>query len=427
VTNIPAQLDQNSADQAFAEGVVLRLQQDGHTAFLAGGCVRDKLLGRRPTDYDVASSARPEQVRQLFGHRKTIAVGAAFGVITVLGPRGTHAVDVATFRTDSSYSDGRHPDGVVFSTPEHDAERRDFTINGLFLNPTTGEVHDFVGGKNDLASGVIRAIGDPTKRFSEDHLRMLRAVRFSATFNFALHDNTLSAIKAMRHRVGTVSPERIAHEIRRMFTSPGREKAFDVLLDTELAPEIFPELWSASTHQAMKSEWEHASRVIGTLEEPELGTALAALFETAGEAAMQQAAHRLRLSNRDTHVSCWLLKGIRYIDAAPTTGLKDMPWSSVQPWVAHQDASLLIDLMRARAKYGRGNPENAAWMALQTRKTKDELNPPPILNGNDLISLGIPSGEKIGEVLSTLRNKQLDGEITDRDAALRWAAQHAAP
>lgn len=427
MTNFPSKTGQNSIDRAFAEQVVLRLQKCGHTAFLAGGCVRDKLLGREPTDYDIATSAHPKQVRKLFGHRNTIAIGAAFGVITILGPRGTRSVDVATFRTDKSYSDGRHPDEVVFSTPEHDAERRDFTINGLFLDPTTGDVHDFVGGRNDLAAGVIRAIGDPTKRFSEDHLRMLRAVRFSSTFNFALHENTLSAIKAMRHRVGTVSPERIAHEIRRMFTSPGREKACNVLLDTELAPEIFPELWSASTHQGIKSEWKYASRVIGTLEEPELGTALAALFETAGDTAMQHAAHRLRLSNRDIHLSCWLLKGIRCIDEAPSTGLKDMPWSSVQPWVAHQDASLLIDLIRARAKCGRGNPENAAWMALQARKTKDELNPPAILNGNDLISLGIPTGEKIGEVLSNLRNKQLDGEITDRDAALEWAAQHAAP
>ena len=204
----------------FALEVVSRLRAAGYQAFWAGGCVRDELLGRIPVDYDVATSAKPDEVRGVFGRRRTLAIGAAFGVITVLGPRDqadgglreAGQIEVATFRTDAAYTDGRHPAGVTFSSPEEDAQRRDFTINGLFLDPVTGEVHDYVGGREDLKAGVVRAIGVPAMRFGEDHLRMLRAVRFAAGFAFALDGETRAAIEKMTHLVTTVSPERIAAE-----------------------------------------------------------------------------------------------------------------------------------------------------------------------------------------------------------------------
>ncbi|MCR4411750.1 MAG: CCA tRNA nucleotidyltransferase, partial [Thermoguttaceae bacterium] len=162
----------------FAEEVVRRLRAAGFLAYWAGGCVRDQLMGLDPKDYDVATSAVPEQVRQVFGRRRTVAVGAAFGVITVVGPPGAGQIEVATFRSDRTYSDGRHPDEVVFSSPEEDAARRDFTINGLFYDPVAQEVIDYVGGRDDLARRLLRAIGDPRQRFAEDKLRLLRAVRF---------------------------------------------------------------------------------------------------------------------------------------------------------------------------------------------------------------------------------------------------------
>ena len=168
----------------FALDVVRRLRGAGFEAYWAGGCVRDQLLGRTPKDYDVATNAMPEQVRQLFGRRRTLAIGAAFGVIAVIGPKPAGTVEVTTFRRDAAYSDGRHPDSVAFSSPEEDASRRDFTINGLFYDPVEDRVIDYVGGQADLAAGRIRAIGNARDRFAEDKLRMLRAVRFAATFAF---------------------------------------------------------------------------------------------------------------------------------------------------------------------------------------------------------------------------------------------------
>src|SRR5688572_25996293 len=170
--------------RAFALEIVEKLRAAGFEALWAGGCVRDELLGLVPKDYDVATSATPEQIRNLFGRRRTLAVGAAFGVITVLGPRAAGQIEVATFRTDAAYSDGRHPDAVTFTTAEHDAQRRDFTINGLFFDPVAQKIVDYVGGQDDIQRRIVRAIGDPRLRLREDRLRMLRAVRFAATFQF---------------------------------------------------------------------------------------------------------------------------------------------------------------------------------------------------------------------------------------------------
>ena len=226
---MPASPADPAAARLFATEIVRRLRQAGHEAYWAGGCVRDELLGRIPADYDVATAAHPEIVRSLFGRKKTLAVGAAFGVITVLGPRDAGQVEVATFRADADYTDGRHQAGVSFCSAREDARRRDFTINGMFLDPLSGEVHDFVGGRDDLAAGVIRAIGVPAQRFAEDHLRMLRAVRFAAGFDFALDHDTRAAIERMTHLVVSVSPERIAAELRAMVSRPGRGRALALL------------------------------------------------------------------------------------------------------------------------------------------------------------------------------------------------------
>ncbi|NDC64209.1 MAG: CCA tRNA nucleotidyltransferase, partial [Planctomycetia bacterium] len=221
---MPAIFSDPETARSFAQAVVGRLRTSGHEAFWAGGCVRDELLGRIPADYDVATSARPDAVRAVFGRGRTLAVGAAFGVITVVGPRGAGHVEVTTFRTDAAYTDGRHPAGVTFSSAREDALRRDFTINGMFLDPATGEVHDYVGGRADLTAGIVRAIGVPAMRFGEDHLRMLRAVRFAAAFDFTLEGETRAAIERMAHLVSTVSPERIAAELRALVSRPGRRR-----------------------------------------------------------------------------------------------------------------------------------------------------------------------------------------------------------
>ncbi|MFM7035131.1 MAG: CCA tRNA nucleotidyltransferase [Planctomycetia bacterium] len=416
----------------FAADVVRRLQNAGFTAFWAGGCVRDDLLGRTPADYDVATSARPDEVRDVFGRRRTLAVGAAFGVITVLGPPGAGQVEVATFRTDEAYTDGRHPAGVVFSTPEHDACRRDFTINGLFLDPGTGDVHDYVGGRDDLAAGIVRAIGVASMRFGEDHLRMLRAVRFAAAFGFALDGETRAAIEKMRHLVTTVSAERIAAELRAMVSRPGRRRALELLAETGLAQEVLSEIAPADGESSDRDDraawWATSADIIEALDEPELGTALAALFEKSGEAPLRKAADRLRLSNRDVKLATWLIEGVATLEQSglqqPFQQPSQRPWSQIQPWLAHDDAFRLADLLRARAACAEGSGETAAWVTAQLARPPADLDPPPLLTGRDLMEAGIPEGKAIGRILAAIRAKQLDSEITSREAAIEWARQH---
>src|SRR4051812_43094736 len=218
------------SERDFAVDVVRRLRGAGHQALWAGGCVRDELLGLTPKDYDVATSARPEEVRGLF--RRTVAVGMSFGVVEVLGPytsAGRLLVQVATFRSDGVYSDGRRPDSVVFSSPREDALRRDFTINGMFFDPIKGELIDYVGGQDDLRRQVLRAIGDPLQRFSEDKLRLLRAVRIAARFGLEVERGTADAIRAMADQIGVVSAERIADEVRKMLVDRHRVRALSLI------------------------------------------------------------------------------------------------------------------------------------------------------------------------------------------------------
>ncbi len=224
--------------EAQARAVVQRLQNAGFLAFYAGGCVRDALLGLAPKDYDIATSARPEEVQSLFP--RTVAVGAHFGVICVL--EGGFEFQVATFRSDEAYVDGRRPTGVTFSTPQLDAERRDFTINGMFFDPIRGEVIDYIHGREDLASGTLRAIGDPAQRFSEDRLRLLRAVRFAAIFGFTVEPATWQAVQENASAIHVVSAERIREELVRIFTSPTRVRGFDLLDASGLMKEILPEI-----------------------------------------------------------------------------------------------------------------------------------------------------------------------------------------
>ena len=227
----------------FAVEVVRRLHEAGFRALWAGGCVRDFLRGRVPKDYDVATDARPDAVRGSFGRRRTLAVGASFGVIVVVGTKQSGNVEVATFRTEGPYGDGRRPDHVDFSTPEKDAQRRDFTINGMFYDPIAEQVHDYVGGEADLAAGVIRAIGKPADRMSEDKLRLLRAVRFAATMEFRTRsEDGRSGAGCRPTRFASSSAERITQELRKMLVDPHRRRAMELAQELGLLAEIVPEL-----------------------------------------------------------------------------------------------------------------------------------------------------------------------------------------
>ena len=232
-----------SEQRDFAVHVVSRLRDAGYEALWAGGCVRDLLLNRIPGDYDIATSAHPETVRQVFGKRRTLAIGASFGVIVVLPEKKSAGqIEVATFRSDGQYIDGRRPDSVIFSSAEEDAQRRDFTVNGMFYDPIDERVIDYVGGEQDLSKRVVRAIGDPVARMTEDKLRMLRAVRFTSTLGFELETETANAIRGMADQLPAVSAERIAQELRKMLTGPDPARAIQLADDVELLKAFLPEL-----------------------------------------------------------------------------------------------------------------------------------------------------------------------------------------
>ena len=414
---MPPTLADPELARQFALEVVERLRGAGWEAYWAGGCVRDELLGRQPADYDVATAAPPDKVREIFGRRRTLAVGAAFGVMTVLGPENAGHVEVATFRADAAYTDGRHPAGVTFCSAREDAVRRDFTINGLFYDPLTGEIHDFVGGREDLAAGVIRAIGVPALRFGEDHLRMLRAVRFAAFFGFAIEGETRAALERMRHLVSGVSPERIAAELRGMVSRPGRRQALELLEETGLAGEVLVEL-GAFVVVAEREAWRQSARVVGALDEPDLPLALAVLARNHDVAAVDRAAARLRLSKKEACKARWMHQALAQLGGKAAGELQSGRWSDLQPLLAFPEAAALADVLRARAACGLGDPAAAAWVSAQVVRPAYELDPPPLVDGEDLLAAGVPPGPPIGAALARIRSLQLDGVVMTRDEAL---------
>jgi poly(A) polymerase len=394
----------------FAVEVVRRLRGAGFEAYWAGGCVRDQLLGRTPKDYDVATSATPEQVRSLFGRRRTLAIGAAFGVIAVLGPKAAGTVEVTTFRRDALYSDGRHPDSVTFSSAEEDASRRDFTINGLFYDPVEQRVIDFVSGQDDLAARRIRAIGRARDRFAEDKLRMLRAVRFAAGFDFVLDDEARRAIAEMAAEIHLVSPERIAMEMRRMLADPGRENAVRLLVETGLARELLPEIVAGREPPA--PELDETLKLLSRLgTECGFPLALAALLESFVDAqAAAAVCQRWRLSNKEAERVCWLVEYASAMEGAQTSR-----WSLLQPLLIAEGIGDLLKLAEARSPAG---AETAAYVRARLAQPRDVLDPSPLLTGNDLLARGVPAGPEYRTLLQRVRAAQLDGEVHTKDEAL---------
>ncbi|MBC8117031.1 MAG: CCA tRNA nucleotidyltransferase, partial [Candidatus Saccharimonas sp.] len=333
----------SSPPREFAVEIVRRLRAAGHTALLAGGCVRDLLLGREPKDYDVATTARPEQVRELFGHRRTLAVGASFGVIVVTGPREAGHVEVATFRTEGPYHDGRRPESVAFCTPEEDAQRRDFTINGMFYDPIDARVLDFVGGEADLAARVIRAIGDPHERMREDKLRMLRAVRFAATLDFALDEITAAAVREMADEIVVVSQERIAQELRRMLVDPHRRRAVELCADVRLLNVILPELGGEREPEGIRPPLRKLDELT-LLQQPSFELAFATLLHSLpARPVVYDICHRLRLSNDETDRIEWLVAHQDDLADAPS----QMP-ARLKRTLAHPYRDDLIALLRVK-------------------------------------------------------------------------------
>lgn len=394
--------------QEFAASVVRRLREAGFTAYFAGGCVRDRLLGRTPADFDVATDATPEVIRTLFGRRRTLAIGAAFGVITVLGPKSAGQVEVATFRRDAAYSDGRHPDAVTFSSAEEDARRRDFTINGLFYDPLEDRVIDFVGGKADLERGVVRAIGNPRERLAEDKLRLLRAIRFAAVFGFELEAETARAVRHMAPQVCVVSPERIAMEMRRLLTSAGRMAGVRLLLDTALAAPVLPEI--VPRNDGERALLEENLAVLARLVEPSFPLALAALLKGRVDVpGVYAVGRRWRLANREVERVAWLLVHLPLMARAGTAR-----HSELQPVLVQEGAGELIALAEAVEPGSAGAAHCRAVLA----RPPEQWSPPPLLDGAALIARGLRPGPAFSRLLARARAAQLDGEVATREEAL---------
>jgi poly(A) polymerase len=408
--------------RVFATEVVRRLRDAGYIALFAGGCVRDLLLNRPAKDYDVATTATPDQVRKLFGQRRTLAVGASFGVIIVLGPQPGVQVEVATFRREGDYSDGRRPDHVEFCSPEEDARRRDFTINGMFYDPLDSRVLDYVGGESDLAAGVLRAIGDPHDRMREDKLRMLRAVRFAATLDFQLDPTTAAAVREMADQLTVVSAERIAQELRRMLVDPHRRRAMELCAAVGLLPVIFPELApkAADGIGGTVQKTAVANRgfeMLPLLREPGFELALAAvLYELPAEPAVRNICLRLKLSNDEKDRIVWLVAHQDDLQAAPQFDLAKLKRALSHPY--HLDQ---LQLLRSRLLVDGADLHPVLFCEEFLAKTPaGEINPPPLITGDDLIRLGMPPGPEFKNLLDQIRDAQLNGEIETKDAALEW-------
>jgi len=394
-------------ERDFALDVVRRLQAAGHVGLWAGGCVRDELLGLAPVDYDIATSATPEQVQSLF--RRTHSFGASFGVVEVLGARAAGGewlkVEVATFRTDGTYTDGRRPDAVVFSTPEEDAKRRDFTMNGLFFDPVAEVLHDFVGGRADIAAKIVRAVGNPAERFAEDKLRILRAVRMAARFRFTLDDATAAAVRAMASQVTVVSAERIGEELRKILTHPNRAAGYTLLASLGLRTVLLPEVADGT------GAIERLERLPERVAFP---TALASVLIDVPAAAAAKICRRFKLSNAETDDTTWLVE-----QAAIVFELASRPHSRSYPILAD-------DRIRELVLVGRSLRADASLDELETRldsHPREHFNPAPLLTGDQLRAEGFTPGPRFKSILAAVRAAQLDGEATTPEQARAIARQ----
>ncbi|WP_437224305.1 CCA tRNA nucleotidyltransferase [Planctomicrobium sp. SH661] len=416
----------------FATHVVQQLVHAGYTAYWAGGCVRDTLLGKNPQDYDVATSATPEQVRQVFGPRRSLPVGESFGVIIVLGPKGSgHSVEVATFRREGNYLDGRRPTSVEFCSAREDASRRDFTINGMFFDPISNTVHDYVGGEADLRAKVIRAIGDARARMTEDKLRMLRAVRFTAALEFSLEEETAQAIREMSSEVRVVSAERIAQELRKMLAGRQRSQAMQLFAELGLMEVLLPEVHQSTSSNAER--WSERLQVLDQLGESEFSLAFACLLRDV-PAPTQHSVHdsemygtvyrvcrRLRLSNDETDRICWLNEQQVPLDQLPERSL-----AQIKRLVVHPGFRELLQLEQTIAQVT-GKPDSPyQWIDdFLARTPVEEINPPQLVTGKDLLSLGLTSGPNFKNWLTAIRDAQLNNAISTREEAIEMAKQLA--
>ena len=427
-----------------ARRIVARLREQGRVAYFAGGCVRDLVRGQAPKDIDIATEARPEEVQKLFP--RTYAVGAHFGVIVVL--ENGMQFEVAMFRSDGAYIDGRRPVEVHFATAEEDAARRDFTINGMFFDPVTEEVIDYVDGRADLDAKRIRAIGDAAQRFAEDRLRMLRAVRFATTLGFEIEATTWEALRANAGTIGEISAERIREELVRIFLSPHRARGWDLLDASGLMRIVLPEL------EAMKGceqppqfhpegdVFKHTRIMLEMLPaQASLPLVLSVLFHDIGKpptSAVDETG-RIRFNGHDrvgAEMTEALMQRLRFsrVEIEATVEavrqhmvFKDVPKMRVaklKRFMARPHFEDELELHRVDCASSHAMLDNYEFLLRKREEFASEpIIPPPLVRGEDLIALGMKPGPRFGEILEAVETRQLEGGFASRDEALTWVKQ----
>ena len=444
--NSPGETNDVNDSEAASRYVCAVLHDRGYRAVFAGGCVRDLLLGREPSDYDVATEARPDEVIEVFD--RTVPVGIQFGVVLVITKWGP--VEVATFRRDGSYSDGRHPDKVTFASLDEDAARRDFTINGMYLDPETDEIIDLVQGQEDLDAGIIRAIGEPQRRFEEDALRMLRAIRFAARFRFAIDLATMDSIRLLAEGIKQTSAERICAELDKMLTDGNSKHAIELLDESGLLTHVLPEI-VAMKGVEQPPEWHPEGDVyvhtlllmenLDKLEERTESLAWGALLHDVGKPVTQTFEDRIRFSLHDKRGAeiarniCkrlrmprersarieWLVR--QHMRPAITP---DMRETKRKRFVREEGFDELLQLCELDALASHGDAGFVQWLREYKESIPPEkLRPQPLIRGADLIELGHEPGPQFREILSTIEDEQLEGRIETKEAALalvrdRW-------
>lgn len=429
-----------TAGERAARAVIDRLLGAGHIAYFAGGCVRDWLRGETPSDFDVATDATAAEVQALFA--RTVPVGAQFGVVLVLVDG--QPIEVASFRADAEYRDGRHPVGVRPASPEEDARRRDFTVNGMFREAESGRVLDFVGGRADLDARVIRAIGDPAARFGEDRLRMLRAIRLAARLDYAIEPATFAAIRAHAAGITQVSWERIGDEIVRILTEGAAQRGFALLDESGLLAQVLPEIAlmkgveQSPDYHPEGDVFTHTLLLLAELRQPSQELALAALLHDVAKRDCAERrpdgritfyghaelgadktvaiCQRLRRSRETWERVEWLVRHHLRIAHAP-----QMRRSTLRRFLAEPYVDELLELARLDALASNRNLEAYEFCRRAQAAFDDEpIKPPPLLRGRDLLELGYPRGPLFSEILAAVEERQLEGELRTREAALEW-------
>ena len=432
------------AHRLHAREIIHRLRESGHEAYFVGGCVRDFILNQTSSDYDIVTSARPEEVMKLFP--RTVAIGAKFGVVAVI--TDNHSFEVATFRSDDVYEDGRHPSRIHYSTAREDVFRRDFTINGLLMDPDTGDIIDYVNGRFDIDNKIVRTIGNPGKRFREDYLRLLRAVRFAANLHFDLEPATQDAVKREASNIRHISVERIREELNKILTRGGARRGFELMMQTDILQNILPEICRLKgVEQPPRFHpegdvWQHTLKMLELLpadgeREKNICLAWGTLLHDVGKALTrsedEKGVHFYGHVQQGEIIADTIMQRLKFSRMQRETvvnlirqhmvfmNVRKMRPGRLKRFLRMPDFDLHLELHRLDCLASHGMLDNYEFCLEQMKiLALDDLHPPRLLTGNDLIAMGFTPGKIIKDILLAVEEEQLEGRIQSVEQAINY-------